>query len=581
MKDSRQNLIKRFLCAKTNTKFLNQENKLYSLFLHEDLYPVIYQNDNGSFLKSESKLRKRNIKKSLTGNFLSIKYIILLLRSNKFSESKRSFFSSRRFREQKKEQVSLSSKNPFRQLKKNSVSHLILESITFVLLCSQQKKSAVEKIFLRKKHIFISIHKPLEYIEKQWQYDSFRFQGRFCRFFHPEVLIRILRKKIQDISFLHLLRRLLYSDKCISENKELPYFNIRNILWNIYILEIDNFFLSDCKNYSISDKWTYTTSNQSLSCLQKMKDWTDFFEKEESNNYFEVKRKKNSFSFLLLAPVKQIGNSKSNLDNELERKREISFLVQSTTYKYFRAKRNWFLFFQKEKSWNFLIKRRVLQFFVRRLGYVFQEKTKKPSFLFLGYQRKISSYFFLAYILHFTRRKNLVRINTKFFFLMNYFVKRIVSFLTPLYCIILILSKQNFCNSVGYPKSKSGWVTWTDSEIIQHFARIRNSLVLFYSGCNNSKALSRLQFILHFSCAKTLACKHKTNLRHIFKKFGKNLTMKNFPKTPSLCLITDQSKNSKLRSFYKNQKFSRVWNFQLTQMDSIIFHLEDFEKMVK
>jgi hypothetical protein len=72
------------------------------------------------------------------------------------------------------------------QRKKKSIFYLIVESITFLLLCNQQKKSVFEKV--PPGHISISIHKPLASIENQWQYYSFGLEGSFCRFFHPEVL---------------------------------------------------------------------------------------------------------------------------------------------------------------------------------------------------------------------------------------------------------------------------------------------------------------------------------------------------------------------------------------------------------
>ena len=635
MKDSRENLIKRFLCAQTNTKLFKQENKLYSFFLHEDFYPIIVQNANSTFDKSSSVLKRSNIpfgasgKKYQRRSFLTIKYIIFLFRSNKFSDIKRSCFFHTRSSGQKKDDYYL-----YLQSKKKIIFYLILESIAFILLCSQQKKSLSEKFFLRTKHISISIHKPLAFLEKEWQYSSFGFQGYFCRFFHPEVLVRILRKKIQDISFLHLIRKFLHSILYLSDNtfKESPSNKIRNILWNIYVLEIDNFFVTNCKNYSTFDKWNYVSSNQSLSCIQKRKEWTYFLQKEEYLHFSE--------STLIPYEVSHLFTAQ-NSEYQLHKKRQISFLAQSSTYKYLRTNTNWFLFFQKEKPWNGLINRRILQFFNRRLGYVFQKKTRSSLLSSSRYHKgspfgATSSYFFLAYILQFTKEKFFVKINTKNFVFLSYFIKRVVSFINPFYLIILILSKQNFCNSFGYPKSKSGWVTWTDSDIIQHFNRIRNSLFLFYSGCNNNKSLSRIQYILHFSCAKTLACKHKTNLRQISKKFANtdgfilkgltkpnqnwgvlpcgepmatapqffaggpegratkercfaasereknNLKNKDFPKrSSSTFFVPNQSKNYRLRSLYSNQKMTRVWNFHLTQMDSIILHLEDFSKLVK
>ena len=586
MKDSRGVFIKRFLCVQTNTKLFNNENKLYCFFLHEDFYSLISQNtDASTFGKNSAVLRKSNIKKDHRARgFLTSKYCIFLFRSTRFSSRKRSFFSQTRSNDEKRS-VRLEKRM---QLKKKFFVDLIFESIAFILLDSQKKNADgsfgnFEKKFFGTKHLSISIHKPLASLENQRQYSSFGFQGCFSRFFHPEVLVRILRKKIQDISFLHLLRTFLHSKFYLSNEffKESSTKKVRRILWNIYFFEIDNFFVSNCKNYCTSDEQNSTSSNYSLSCFQKIKEWTFFLQKKEYNDFFETKTPPYEiFSNIIRR------NSKEHI---WDKRRQNSFLVQSSTYKYFRTSTNWFLFFQKKKTWTFFIRRRIRLFFIRRLGYVLPEKTISLTVTSSDYSKKILSYFFLAYILQFPKKRNFVKINTKLFFLINYFVRRIVSFWNPFYLIILILSKQNFCNSFGYPKSKSGWVTWTDSDIIHKFNRVQNSLFSFYSGCTNTKALSRIQYILQFSCAKTLACKHKTNLNHISKKFRKTFSGKDLSKNllgnplpkpaSSTFFVTNQSKNVRLRSLWKNQKKTRLWNFHLTQLDSIIFQLEDFYRV--
>lgn len=650
MKDSREDFIKRFLCAQTNTKIFNKESlRLYSFFLHEDLYLVIFQNTYFFEKSSSSVFIKSNIKKYQRASFLTIKYIIFLFRSNNFYGIKRSLFSHARSHNHKKD----SQDYDYLQLKKKILFYLIFESIAFILLCSQ-KKSFSEKSFLRTKKcdISISIHKPFSSIENQWQYSSFGFQGCFYRFFHPEILVRILRKRIHDICFLHLIRKFLHSKLYLSNNTFkscAPAKKIRNILWNIYVLEIDNFFVSNCKDYS-PPAAAPVSSNYSLSVLQKIKEWTSFLLSEEYKGRRSLRgtlspepeglrlrstpspRGEDPFAGAggdpydggepgqggKLAPMAPCGEAevtpykvfytitiRDSEERSLDKRRQISFLAQSSSYNYLRTNTNWFLFFQEEKSssWNCLIKRRIMQFFIRRLGYAastpisstFSSPGSMSEWLLLSPLVNQPYCFFLAYILQLTNRRDFVKINTKLFFLINYFVRRVVYFFNPFYLITLILSKQNFCNSFGYPKRKSGWVTWTDNDIISHFNRIQTSLFFFYSGCNNSKALSRIQYILHFSCAKTLACKHKTNIQHICKKFGNNLKFKDFSKglsffvgeptaassPSSTFFVTNQSKKFRLRSLCQNQKRTRFWNFHLTQMDSIILHLEDFYRLVK
>ncbi len=59
--------------------------------------------------------------------------------------------------------------------------------------------------------------------------------------------------------------------------------------------------------------------------------------------------------------------------------------------------------------------------------------------------------------------------------------------------------------------------------------------------------------------------------------------MENFFVLPfsSRSVGNNQSKNFRLRSFWKSQKKVRFWNFHVTQIDSIMFDLEDYSKLVK
>ena len=93
MKTSRETLLNKLLCVNTNTHLLNKEKKLYFLFLHEDFYGFIIDNNNGFFVSKfsekeevDSFFLKNNSNKYRKGSFLTAKYIITFLRFKNFSE---------------------------------------------------------------------------------------------------------------------------------------------------------------------------------------------------------------------------------------------------------------------------------------------------------------------------------------------------------------------------------------------------------------------------------------------------------------------------------------------------------------
>jgi hypothetical protein len=150
----------------------------------------------------------------------------------------------------------------------------------------------------------------------------------------------------------------------------------------------------------------------------------------------------------------------------------------------------------------------------------------------------------------------------------TYVVSKSIFIVNPLLWIIRILATYRFCTHFGYPISKSGWSTYSDILIIDRFKRIKDSLVKYYSGSLNQKDLSKINHILHYSCGKTLACKHKTNLKKIWKKYGKNLSIRH----PVQKRKTVQMSRTKI---HENARIHiRFWNFYYQKPDPMSIILE-------
>jgi hypothetical protein len=92
----------------------------------------------------------------------------------------------------------------------------------------------------------------------------------------------------------------------------------------------------------------------------------------------------------------------------------------------------------------------------------------------------------------------------------------------PIVPLIQFLAKEKFCDTTGRPVCRVSWTTLTDHEIFRRFDQIIKNIFCYYSGCVEKKGLYQLQYILRFSCAKTLACKHKSTIRTVWKKYGSN-----------------------------------------------------------
>lgn len=109
----------------------------------------------------------------------------------------------------------------------------------------------------------------------------------------------------------------------------------------------------------------------------------------------------------------------------------------------------------------------------------------------------------------------------------NNYTKRTTGWMPKMYApteeIIKRLQGKGICDSNGFPTSVTGWTQLDDVQIILQYNAINRGILNYYSFVDNYCKLSRVQYILQYSAAKTLAHKHKTKMTKIFAKRGKDL----------------------------------------------------------
>ena len=83
----------------------------------------------------------------------------------------------------------------------------------------------------------------------------------------------------------------------------------------------------------------------------------------------------------------------------------------------------------------------------------------------------------------------------------------------PMNKIIRKLSDKNFCTKDGIGIKKKGWILYPDQIIVQRYNYLIRGLRNYYSPADNfGTSMSRIEYILKFSCAHTLAAKHRTRI---------------------------------------------------------------------
>lgn len=95
--------------------------------------------------------------------------------------------------------------------------------------------------------------------------------------------------------------------------------------------------------------------------------------------------------------------------------------------------------------------------------------------------------------------------------------------LAPIDKLVARLHTKGFCDKAGFPGSKTAWTVLDADQLIRLYNSNLWGLLDYYRFVDNYGAMSRIQYILRFSLAKTLAHKFKVSMKQIFRKYGKNL----------------------------------------------------------
>jgi hypothetical protein len=93
----------------------------------------------------------------------------------------------------------------------------------------------------------------------------------------------------------------------------------------------------------------------------------------------------------------------------------------------------------------------------------------------------------------------------------------------PINRLVGRLHSKGFCSKDGTPISKVAWTVLEADQVINLYNSILRGLLNYYRFVHNFGSMHRIQYILRFSLAKTLAHKYRTSVRKLFRKHGRNL----------------------------------------------------------
>jgi group II intron reverse transcriptase/maturase len=346
-----------------------------------------------------------------------------------------------------------------------------------------------------------SCHTALREVREKWTAVNWLIEGDIHACFDElrhRTLVKLLQKKIQDQRFLNLIWKLLnagYMDLHGVKRDSLigsPQGGIASpILANVYLHELDEFIEGVRKD------------------LEKGQ------EKHRDPVYRQLSKKK--------ARMASHGKTRTKEFKELVKRMRAtpSRLVSDPNYiriRYVRYADDWLVGVGGSHNLAEEIKQKIKLFLSDHLQLTLsEEKThitnaRTEEAFFLGTTLKIGN-------------GGKAKIKQMTNWTGKTFKRRTTGWQTvlkaPLPKLIKRLSDRGFCSREGEPMPKSGWAFLDADQIVNLYSNVNRGIQNYYRFADNWGQLHRVQYVLEYSLAKTLAVKFKISVPKVFKRFGK------------------------------------------------------------
>nr|YP_010581301.1 maturase K [Roridula gorgonias]UZT27622.1 maturase K [Roridula gorgonias] len=425
-----------------------------------------------------------------------------------------------------------SNQNPFWGHNTNFYPQIILEVFAVVVEIpfSLREISSLEGKEIVKYHKLRSIHSIFPFLEDPFSHLNYVLDILIPHSIHLEILVQTLRYGIRDASSLHLLRFFLHEyynlNSLITPRKSSFSFSKRN---QRFFLFLYNFHVSEYESILVflRNQSSYLRSISSGIFLEriylygKIEHFVKVFNKDFQHRLF-----KDPFMHYVRYQGKSFLVSKGT-----------SLLMNK--WKYYLVN-FWQCYFY---MWS-------------QPGRIHINQLSNHSLDFLGYLSSVRL------------NPSMVRIQMlENSFLVGNAIKKFDSII-PIIPMIRSLYKAKFCNGLGQPISKPVWAHLSDVDIIDRFGRIYRNLSHYHSGSLKKTSLYRIKYILRLSCARTLACKHKSMVRTFLKRLGSELLEEFFTEEEQVFYFTFQKASSTSRGLYRRP----IWYLDIIYINDLANH---------
>ena len=318
-----------------------------------------------------------------------------------------------------------------------------------------------------------------------------------------EILINILSKRIKDQKFLDLIWKALragYMEGKTFNNSILgtPQGSIVSpILANIYLHEFDMWVT----------KWIAKNERYNrLGGIRKKTNPNYTYYVKELNRIKAGKKRVSPERFAELVRGKISTPSIVHNDPEIIR------------VKYVRYADDWLVAIEGSRILAETFKSEATKFFFEELNLeLSEEKTairsaRKEEAIFLGTKITIGSKEDIIVRAKPPRGRTLIKRRIP--------VSHRTMMRIPIEDVLKRIREKGFIDGNNQPQAKTAWIHKEEWEIVEAYSAIMRGYRNYYSFVDNPRRLAYLEFLLQYSCAKTLCRKRQCSLRKLFQRIG-------------------------------------------------------------
>lgn len=360
----------------------------------------------------------------------------------------------------------------------------------------------------------LGCHDALDHVERKFRWVDYVIEGDIAQAYptiNHHILVKSLKRRIDDHRFIRLIWKLLgcgvFDEERIMWSKTgVPQGSIVSpILANIYYHELDEYI------YEIKERLDTPNLNRNSLKSQSYKSL-----EYKINKVYKEMRNHEPHSFNRQKLAKRLKALRK------ERLETQGLKAKVIRIEYVRYADDWMIGVSGDRKLALDIKEQLIKFMKDHLEQELHPlKTKvtnlrKGNAQFLGYEiflpsnRPIRKYKGKG-VRTIRRGQPQLRFDIPVDKVVNRYIKR------------GYLKRQE--NEIR-PISRASYSVLEDHVIVSHYRSIWLGILNYYSGCTNRGRLQYIHYLLHISCAMTLAHRHRLSCSKIFKKHGKTLNIK-------------------------------------------------------